>query len=177
MPSTIAHFAQSAALTPDSWNTADAITSFFDKEGHRDYFVNTIVSYVHFLYDILHLWRIGVVNADITDTSSISVERLYPLSPHQNAIFADIKAALSARRSTLDHHPSSTHNTATWEKFRVLLGKPGTGKSQVVIRTIDHAIRTEMSVLVAAPLALLAQAYNSIFLEDIDSDTLHLTYP
>ena len=172
MPSTIAYFAQSAALTPDSWNTADAITSFFEKEGHRDYFINTIVSYVHSLYDILHLWRIGVVTADITDTSSISVERLYPLSPHQNAIFADIKAALSARRSTLDNHPSSTHNT-TWEKFRVLLGKPGTGKSQVLVRIIDHAIRSEMSVLVAAPLALLAQAYNSIFLEDIDSDTLH----
>ena len=112
MPSTIAHFAQSAALTPASWNTADAITSFFDKEGHRDYFINTIVSYVHSLYDILHLWRIGVVNADITDTSLISVERLYPLSPHQNAIFADMKAALSARRSTLDHQRSSTHNTA-----------------------------------------------------------------
>ena len=66
-----------------------------------------------------------------------------------------------------------TENTATWEKFCVLLGKPGTGKSQVLIRTIDHAIRTDMSVLVAAPVALLAQGYNAIFLDDIDSDTLH----
>ena len=49
MPSTIAHFAQSAALTPESWNTADAITAFFQKEGHKDYFINTIVSYVHSL--------------------------------------------------------------------------------------------------------------------------------
>ena len=56
------------------------------------------------------------------------------------------------------------------------MGKPGTGKSQVLIHTIDHAICTEMSVLVAAPLALLAQAYNSIFLEDIDSDTLHAAF-
>ena len=53
------------------------------------------------------------------------------------------------------------------------MGKPGTGKSQVLIRTIDHAIRTDMSVLVAAPVALLAQGYNAIFLDDIDSDTLH----
>ena len=30
-----------------------------------------------------------------------------------------------------------------------------------------------MSVLVAAPVALLAQGYNAIFLEDIDTDTLH----
>ena len=173
MPSSIAYFAQSAAVTPQYWNTSDAITTFFEKEGHKDYFINTIVSYVHSLYDILHLWRIGVVSADITDTSSISVERLYPLSPHQNAIFTDITAALSTRQSILDHHQSATQNSATWEKFRVLLGKPGTGKSQVLIRVIDHAIRTEMSVLVAAPVALLAQGYNAIFLDDIDTDTLH----
>ena len=172
MPSSIAYFAQSAAVTPQYWNTSDAITTFFEKEGHKDYFINTIVSYVHSLYDILHLWRIGVVSADITDTSSISVERLYPLSPHQNAIFTDITAALSTRQSILDHHQSATQNSATWEKFRVLLGKPGTGKSQVLIRVIDHAIRTEMSVLVAAPVALLAQGYNAI-LDDIDTDTLH----
>ena len=173
MPSSIAYFAQSAAVTPQYWNTSDAITTFFEKEGHKDYFINTIVSYVHSLYDILHLWRIGVVSADITDTSSISVERLYPLSPHQNAIFTDITAALSTRQSILDHHQSATQNSATWEKFRVLLGKPGTGKSQVLIRVIDHAIRTEMSVLVAASVALLAQGYNAIFLDDIDTDTLH----
>ena len=115
MPSSIAYFAQSAAITPESWNTSDAITAFFEKEGHKDYFINTIVSYVHSLYDILHLWRIGVVSADITDASSISVERLYPLSPHQTAIFTDITAALSTRQRILDHHQSPTQNTATWE--------------------------------------------------------------
>ena len=173
MPSSIAYFAQSASLTPDAWNSADAITQFFEKEGHKDYFINTIVSYVHSLYDILHLWRIGVVTANITDGSSISIETLYPLSPHQRAVLADITTALSERNETLDQYHSSSHNTATWEKFRVLLGKQGTGKSQVLIRLIDHAIRTDLSVLVAAPVALLAQGYNSIFLEDIDSDTLH----
>ena len=176
MPSTVAYFAQSAAVTPKCWNTSDAITAFFEKEGHKDYFINTIVSYIHSLYDILHLWRIGVVTADNTDAPSISVERLYPLSPLQNAIFTDIIAALSARQSTLDHHHSSTENTATWEKSRVLLGKASTGKSQVLIRAIDHAIRTDMSVLVATPVALLAQGYNAIFLDDIDSDTLHGTF-
>ena len=85
------------------------------------------------------------------------MERLYPLLPLQNAIFTDITAALSARKCTLDHHQSFTQNTATWEKFRVLLGKPGTAKSQVLIRAIDHAIRTDMSVLVAAPVAEYAK--------------------
>ena len=53
------------------------------------------------------------------------------------------------------------------------MGKPGTGKSQVLICAIDHAIRTDKSVLVAAPVALLAQGYNAIFKDEIDSDTLH----
>ena len=105
--------------------------------------------------------------------------KIHVLSPHQNAIFADITTALSARRTTLEEHHSSPQNTTTWEKFRVLLGKPGTGKSQVLIRAIDHTIHTDKSVLVAAPVVLLAQGYNSIFLDDIDSDTLHgaLTSP
>ena len=38
------------------------------------------------------------------------------------------------------------------------------------------AIRSDMSVLVAAPVALLAQGYNAIFLDDIDSDTLQGTF-
>lgn len=173
MPPSIAYFVQSAAITPASWNTSDAITTFFEKEGHKDYLINTIVSYVHTLYDILHLWKTGVVSADLTDASSISVERLYPLSPHQTGVLIDITSALSSPQSTVDHNHSPSDNSAPWEKFRILLGKPGTGKSQVLIRTIDHAIRTDMSVLVAAPVALLAQGYNAIFLENIDSDTIH----
>lgn len=38
---------------------------------------------------------------------------------------------------------------------------------------IHHAIENEMSVLVAAPVALLAQGYHKIFLCDIETDTLH----
>ena len=38
------------------------------------------------------------------------------------------------------------------------------------------AIRSDMSVLVAAPVALPAQGYNAIFLDDIDRDTLHGTF-
>ena len=46
-------------------------------------------------------------------------------------------------------------------------------KSQVLICAIDYAIRHELSVLVAAPVALLAQGYNSIFYDKVTTDTLH----
>ena len=131
------------------------------------------MSYVQSLHDILHLWRIRVVTNQVGDLSPLSLQSLYPLSPHQSAILADITAALSCRQSLLSQDNHSDTSDSTWQKYRLLLGKPGTGKSQVLIRAIDYAIRHELSVLVAAPVALLAQGYNSIFYEDVTTDTLH----
>ena len=51
--------------------------------------------------------------------------------------------------------------------YRVLPGKPGMGKSQLLIRAIDHTTENGMSVFVTAPVALLAQGYHKIFLCDI----------
>ena len=108
MPDTIKHFAQSVALTPQYWNTADTITTEFEHEGHKAYFTNTIVSYVQSLHDILHLWRIRVLTNQVGDLSSLSLQSLYPLSPHQSAILADITAALSCRQSLLSQDNHST---------------------------------------------------------------------
>ena len=173
MPDTIKHFAQSVALTPQYWDTADTITTEFEQEGHKSYFLNTIMSYVQSLHDILHLWRIRVLTNEVGDLSSLSLQSLYPLSPHQSAILADITAALSSRQSLLSQDNHSDASDSTWQKYRLLLGKPGTGKSQVLIRAIDYATRHELSVLVATPVALLAQGYNSILYEDVTTDTLH----
>ena len=172
-PETIKHFAQSIAFTPQNWDTAETITAEFEHEGHKAYFINTIVSYVQSFYDILYLWRNRVITNQVGDLSSLSLDSLYPLSPHQTAILTDITAALSSRQSSVfdDNHPAASDSS--WQKYRLLLGKPGTGKSQVLIRAISYTIRHELSVLVAAPVALLAQGYNSIFYEDVTTDTLH----
>ena len=121
------------------------------------------------LHDILYLWCIRVVTNQVGNLSSLSLESLYPLSPHQTAILADIIAALSSRQSSVSDDNHSAASDSSWQKYRVLFGKPGTGKSQVLIRAIRH----ELSVLVAAPVALLAQGYNSIFYEDVTTNTLH----
>ena len=98
-----------------------------------------------------------MVSNEVGDLSSLSLESLYPLSPHQTAILADINAALSSRQCSVSDDNRSAASQSSWQKFRVLLGKPSTGKSQVLIRAISHAIHHEISVLVAAPVALLAQ--------------------
>ena len=57
--------------------------------------------------------------------------------------------ALAARR---DCEQQGDHSfSIAWQKYQVLLGKPGTGKSQVLIQAIYHALQTEFRILVAAP--------------------------
>ena len=168
MPKLIQFFAQAISLAPDHWSTAEQITSRFHSEGHKNYFLNTIVSFVMSLYDILHLWRIRVVDGEVGPLSSLSIKRLYPLSPLLSATLGDIVSTLESRKESQAHHVDTS-----WQNFRVVLGKPGTGKCQVLIRAITHDIQQDMSVLVAAPVALLAQAYTKIFQDDIEADTLH----
>ena len=146
----------------------------FEHEVHKENFVRTNIAYVSSLHDVLYLWRIRVVTGDVSDLSAFSIDCLYPLSSHQCSILADMTGALISRR---DQQENGTHHqdeqSSSWRMYRVLLGKPGTGKSQVLIRAIHHAVENEMSVLVAAPVALLAQGYHKIFLADIETDTLH----
>ena len=123
MPDTIKHFAQCIALTPQYWDTAETITAEFEHEGHKANFINTIVSYVQSLHDILYLWLIRVVTNQVGDLSSLSLESLYPLSPHQTAILADITAALSTHQSSVSDDNHSAAADSSWQKYRVLLGK------------------------------------------------------
>lgn len=60
IPETIKHFAQAVTLTPQYWDTPETITTQFEHEGHKAHFINTIVSYIQSLHDILYLWRIRV---------------------------------------------------------------------------------------------------------------------
>lgn len=84
---------------------------------------------------------------------------------------------LAQRKGFLDKSAEDLPASADhWWKYRVLLEKPGTGKSQVVIRGIYHAIQQEYKVLLAAPVALLAQGYRSIFGPDLDTDTIHAAF-
>ena len=50
------------------------------------------------LHDILHLWKIRVLDGGGSDLTSISMEHIYPLSSLQRTILADLMGALAGRR-------------------------------------------------------------------------------
>ena len=191
MPVPVRFFSQAVALCPHNWTTSDQILRQFEFEGHRSSYLTTVVAFVHALHDILFLWQRRVVDGRIGSLQARTIERLYPLSPFQTAVYRDIVDSLAQRKSFLDRRSSSSSSSissasisspsissasCSWSKYRVLLGKPGTGKSQVLIRAIHTALQQEYKVLMAAPVALLAQGYRAIFGSDLVCDTLHAAF-
>ena len=179
MPPAIQHFSQAVMLMPQSWSSAQQIRGQFDHEGHRSTFLMTLVAYVMALHDVYNLWCRRIVDSRIGCLQTRSVERLYPLSAFQRAIYQDIVSSLDERQMSLqeaDYGVLSSSPDHSWWKYRVLLGKPGTGKSQVLIRAIHKALRRECTVLLAAPVALLAQRYRAIFGDQLECDTLHASF-
>lgn len=63
-----------------------------------------------------------------------------------------------------------------WRTLRVILGKPGTGKSQVIIRVVHECFTNDFSCLVVTPVALLANHYRDLFGRRITSNTLHSVF-
>ena len=170
MQASIHHFAQALTLQPEKWTTPEQIRSQLEAESHGSSFVTTIVAYVLALHDIFHLWRLRVVDGRIGTLQALSIQQLYPLSPHQTAILQDVIKSVEARQIFLEdttEDPSSCDHE--WSKYRILFGKPGTGKSQVLIRALHHVIQEDYEVLLAAPIALLGQAYREIFGPDLDT--------
>ena len=177
MPLSIRHFSQAIVLCPDKWTTGSQIASQFEHEAHRQSFITTIVAYVMVMHDIMYLWRIRVVDQNISSLHALWIESLYPLSPYQKSIFPDIVSCLAKRQRFLDSSSDPCDSSSSdWAKYRVVCGKPGTGKSEVLIQAIHHTLQQESKVLVAAPVAVLAQGYRSIFGTDLEAETIHTAF-
>ena len=73
------------------------------------------------------------------------------------------------------YQPTSRRELERLPQIQLLLGCPGTGKTQVVKRLI-HTLIEEYSVTVCAPLGLLATNYREEFYPDLQADTIHMLF-
>lgn len=114
----------------------------------------------------------------LTKTVRISQCKIYQnFKTFQRAIYQHIVDSLAQRQRFLDQANGNVGPSCfSWCKYCVLLGKPCTGKSQVLIRAIHHALQQEAAVLLAAPVTLLAQGYSTTFGSDLESNTLRATF-
>lgn len=81
--------------------------------------------------------------------------------------------------SPLHSCSSSTQpsNSEDWGKIDLLLGKPGTGKSQVLIRIVHECFQCRLKSLILTPVALLATRYRDLFgTTHVEANTIHSAF-
>ena len=109
----------------------------------------------------------------------------YPLSPQQRAIYSRYLSFLETRRRQIYSTWSPWGSSSTTQladensdylKYQLLLGCPGTGKTQVVKRLVHTLIEEEYCVTVCTPLGLLATNYRAEFYPDLQADTIHALF-
>lgn len=62
LPKSLQHFAAALLLMHEIWQSNEKIKEIYKAEGHKDYYVSTIVSIVSSLRDMLYLWQKRVSN-------------------------------------------------------------------------------------------------------------------
>ena len=142
--------------------------------------------YVQSLQDIYTLWQLGVIDNTFATSEHSQIEMQYPLSPQQRAIYSTYLSLLETRRLQIygtwsPGGSSSTtqladENSTDYLKYKLLLGCPGTGKTQMVKHLVHTLIEEGYCVTVCTPLGLLATNYREEFNPDLQADTIHVLF-
>ena len=138
------------------------------------------------LQDIYTLWQLGVIDNTFATSEHSQFEMQYPLYPQQGAIYSTYLSLVETCRHQIygtwsPGGSSSTRqladeNSTDYLKYQLLLGCPGTGKTQVVKRLVHTLIEEEYCVTVCAPLGLPATNYREEFYPDLQAHTIHALF-
>ena len=147
----------------------------------------------------MQLWQRKVISREAFLGDCLQEEQLFPLDAIQTSIYDFAIQCFAARDShyrylaPFDNRSSSDESehefyeeepctdvavTVTnpddcdWQKFILITGEPGTGKSQIGKHLIRKCIKENKSVLVACPTGILASTYKEVF-EHVTCDTIH----
>ena len=185
LPEPIKHFVPAREKLPNILGSRETILHYLSSESHKRSYLDTIVLYMQSLQDIYMLWQLGVSDNTFATSERSQFEMQYPLSPQQRAIYSRYLSLVETGRQicgTCSPGSSSSTNQLTDEnstdylKYQLLLGFPGTGKTQVVKRLVHTLIEEEYSITVCAPLGLLATNYREEFYRDLQADTIHVLF-
>ena len=100
MPVHLKYFA-SATLLLKKWNDIPSIRHHFEIEGHKEYYIETVLSYVTSLQDMLFLWRLNVIkNHQLPDAAVAHANSNFELQGKQIGIFQHFKRATASREQS-----------------------------------------------------------------------------
>ena len=197
LPDQIKHFAAAINFRSEFWRDEDKLRSFFNVQGHKQYYVENIIQYVRSRFDFYHLWQRQVIGTITVVRNEQNVD-MTNLDPNQSRVLAIAKDFLRERTEAYDDIPEANlgvldddlsdetedvdeyeQNLASatgidWKKFLLVQGKPGTGKSFAVKAVIQHGIDQEYNVCCATPTGILTSTHRNQFVDDnFACDTIH----
>ena len=184
LPKHIKHFVPASEKLPHILGSRDAILQCLSNKSHKRSYLDTIVLYIQSLQDIYTLWQLGVIDNTFATSERSQFEIQYPLSPQQRAIYTRYYSLVQARQRDIygtwstAGTPSSNQladdNSKDYQKYQLLLGCPGTGKTQVVKRLV-HTLIEEYSITVCAPLIIAGDECQQPPLQTINGRTTQTT--
>ena len=68
-------------------------------------------------------------------------------------------------------------NNDDWRTFILITGRPGSGKSQIMNRTIQKCIEEGRNILATAPTGILASCYKKSFQPHIHRHRVYYSHP
>ena len=182
LPLPIRYFVRALELCPQLWKSEDGVRQYLDAEAHKSHHVDTVVYYVQASNDLHKIWQVHLIDASFANHTSSSLESRLLLSPQQNALLQRYQDLLARQRREVMvteetpqfplQPPAPTSEHQDWRRYQLLLGKPGTSKSQVLKRLICSALESTDNVALCAPLAILISAYREQFPDELYADTL-----
>lgn len=150
LPEPIKHFVPASEKLQHILGSRDAILQCLSSESHKRSYLDTIILYIQSLQDIYTLWQLGAIDNTFATSERSQFEIQYPLSPQQRAIYTRYYSLVQARQRDIygtwstAGSPSSNQladdNSKDYQKYQLLLGCPGTGKTQVVKRLVHTLI-------------------------------------
>ena len=125
----------------------DAILQYLSSESNKRSYFETIVNYIQSVQDIYTLWHLGLIDNTFATSERSQFEIQYPLSPQQRAVYTTcVQARQRAIYSTWTtasigaSNQQPDDNCQDCKKYQLLLGCPGTSKTQVVKRLVHTLI-------------------------------------
>ena len=104
LPTQIRFFAAAVTQMPHFWGNEEAVIAYFQADGNKQYYVDTLKSHIASLHDTFCLWQREVITSNQLFGNVSGDEETYPLDNFQNAIFQQIMTAMLKRDS---HHDNS----------------------------------------------------------------------
>ena len=158
---------------PETFRNAAVFCAQIETEGHKQYFLDTLASYVESLIEMNNLFRRQLLPSFTPYRSNASFPSINPLQGSQSIFFTYFKKMIEARERDIVSDGVEQNKDVHWKKFPLIVGRPESGKTLTIETCIEHCIANNITVCVAVPTGVLACTYRAKYETTITCYSVH----